>query len=158
MAGQASTDRAKRPFWMHQVVEYLLGGVLVAQGLQSPTPVLPAVAGGLMMVNAAIVTGPLAAFRVVHRRVHRWLDLVVIAVIVVMGVQPAIDIESSARAVMLIVAGLFAFVWWQTSFTEKVRRGRAAISAEDGRSTEVGRLAGRAVGDGVNLVRRMRKR
>ncbi len=158
MAGQASTDRAKRPFWMHQVVEYLLGGVLVAQGLQSPTPVLPAVAGGLMMVNAAIVTGPLAAFRVVHRRAHRWLDLVVIAVIVVMGIQPAVDIESSARAVMLIVAGLFAFVWWQTSFTEKVRRGRAAISAEAGRSTEVGRLAGRAVGDGVNLVRRMRKR
>lgn len=158
MAGRASTDRAKRPFWMHQVVEYLLGGVLVAQGLQSPTPVLPAVAGGLIMVNAAIVTGPLAAFRVVHRRVHRWLDLVVIAVIVVLGVQPAIDIESSARAVMLTVAGLLAFVWWQTSFTEKERRGRAAISAQDGRSTEVGRLAGRAVGDGVNLVRRMRKR
>jgi hypothetical protein len=158
MAGHVSSDRAKRPFWMHQVVEYLLGGVLVAQGLQSPTPALPAVAGGLIMVNAAIVTGPLAAFRVVHRSVHRWLDLVVIAIIVVLGAQPTIDVEASARAVMLVVAGLLAFVWWQTSFTEKVRSGRAAISAQDGRSTEVGRLAGRAVGDGVNLVRRMRKR
>jgi hypothetical protein len=33
---------------MHQAAEYLLGGVLVAQGLQSPTPAIPALAGGLI--------------------------------------------------------------------------------------------------------------
>jgi hypothetical protein len=39
MARPDST-RAKRPFWMHQLVEYVLGIVLIAQGLQSPTPAI----------------------------------------------------------------------------------------------------------------------
>jgi hypothetical protein len=156
MAGQAKTD-GKRPFWMHQLAEYLLGGVLVAQGLQSPTPALPAIAGGLIMVNAAVVSGPMSAFRVVGRRTHRVLDVVVIALVLVAAVQPVIDVEASARVVMAAIAGVLAFIWWQTSFAERASR-RSAISAADGRSTEVGRLAGRAVGDGVNLVRRFRKR
>jgi hypothetical protein len=157
MADHTTKARGGRPFWMHQIAEYLLGGVLVAQGLQSPTPVLPAIAGGLIMVNAAVVRGPMSAFRMVGRQTHRVLDLVVIAVVLVAAVQPAIDVESSARAVMAIIAVVMAFIWWQTNFTEKVRN-RAPISANDGRSTEVGRLAGRAVGDGVNMVRRLRKR
>jgi hypothetical protein len=110
-----------------------------------------------VMLNAAIVRGPVAAFRVVGRATHRVLDVVVIAVVLVAAVQPVIDVESTARVVMAAIAGLMAFIWWQTSFAEKVRR-RPPISANDGRSTEVGRLAGRAVGDGVNMVRRMRKR
>ena len=56
-----NSDKPKRPFWLHQAAEYLLGAVLIAQGLQSPTPAVPAVAGGLIMANAAIVRGPLAA-------------------------------------------------------------------------------------------------
>ena len=153
---KSSRDAGKRPFWMHQVAEYLLGLVLVAQGLQSPTPALPAICGGLIIVNAAIVRGPLSAFRVVGRRTHRALDLAVIAVILIAAVQPAIEVEASARVVMAAIAGVMAFIWWQTSFAEKADR-RAAVSANDGRSTEVGRLAGRAVGDGVNFVRRFRK-
>jgi hypothetical protein len=69
-----------------------------------------------------------------------------------------VHVEASTRLVMAAIAGVMAFIWWQTSFAERERRRRAPISAEGGRSTEVGRLAGRAVGDGVNLVRRMRKR
>lgn len=160
-AAPSVANRSKRPFWMHQAVEYLLGGVLVAQGLQSLTPVPPAVAGGLIMVNAAIVRGPLAAFRLVGRTLHRALDLAVIATIVVMVVQPAIEVEAGARLVMAAIAFLMSFVWWQTDFTEKApRRARAASGAtpaSEGRSSEVGRMAGRALGDGVNMVRRFRK-
>jgi hypothetical protein len=156
MADQ-SPERSKRPFWMHQTAEYLLGGVLVAQGLQSPTPVLPAIAGGLVMANAAIVRGPLSAFRVVGRSTHRMLDVIVIVVVLVAGVQPVVDVDAGARLVMVAIAGVMAFIWWQTSFAEKAKR-RAAITAEGGRGVEVGRLAGRAVGDGVNMVRRLRKR
>lgn len=141
---------------MHQAVEYLLGGVLVAQGLQSLTPVMPALAGALVLLNAAIVRGPLAAFRVVGRTVHRALDLAVIAVIVVMVVQPAVEIEPGARLVMAAIAFLLGFVWWQTDFTEKAS-SRDQVSAAGGRSSEMGRMAGRAVGDGVNMVRRFRK-
>ena len=149
----------KRPFWMHQLVEYVLGGVLVAQGLQSPTPALPSIAGGLIMLNASITRGPLAAFRIVTRRQHRVLDLLVIAAVVAMAVQPTIEVEATARAVMLVVAGVMAFVWWQSSFAEKVDRhpGRAKITAEAGRGVEIGRLAGRAVGDGINAAKRVRE-
>ena len=31
----------KRPFWMHQLVEYILGVALVASGTQSPEPLVP---------------------------------------------------------------------------------------------------------------------
>ena len=54
----------KRPFWMHQIVEYILGGALVASGLQSPTPAVPSVLGGIVMLHAAITMGPVGAFRV----------------------------------------------------------------------------------------------
>lgn len=143
---------------MHQLVEYIFGAVLVAQGLQSPSPVLPAVAGGVVMVNAAMVRGPLAAFRVMSRSVHRITDLVVFGAIVLASVQPWIAVDAGARLVMLGVTAALAFVWWQTNFAEKAPRGREAIGAEGGRSTEIGRLAGRAVGDGVNLAKRFRKR
>jgi hypothetical protein len=157
MPGPTENVTGKRPFWMHQIAEYVLGGVLVAQGLQSPTPAMPAVAGALIMMNAAIVRGPLAAFRVVGRRTHRLLDVVVFAAVFVAAVQPVVHIEAASRLVMAAIACVMAFIWWQTSFVEKAQR-RAAISADGGRSTEVGRLAGRAVGDGVNMVRRLRKR
>lgn len=155
MAG-ADESKPKRPFWMHQFTEYLLGGVLVAQGLQSPTPVMPAVAGGLVMINAAIVRGPLSAFRVVGRATHRVLDLVVIGVVVLLAVQPLVDVEASARVVMAAIAAVIGFVWRQTSFAEKVKR-RSGIGAEGGRSTEIGRLAGRAVGDTINTAKRLKK-
>ncbi len=147
----------KRPFWMHQMVEYILGGMLVAQGLQSPTPILPALAGGLIMVNAAIVRGPLAAFRVVSRRQHRTLDIVVIITVIVLGVQPAVSVEGSTRMIMVAMAVVMAFVWIGSNFDDRVKRSaRTKITAEGGRGTEVGRLAGRAVGDGINAAKRMK--
>ena len=60
-------ERVRRPFWLHQAAEYLIGLVLVAQGLQSPTPLVPTLAGGVVIVNAAVVEGPLGAFRLVPR-------------------------------------------------------------------------------------------
>lgn len=144
---------------MHQVVEYILGGVLVAQGLQSPTPAVPALAGGLIMANAAIARGPLAAFRVVTRTQHRFLDLIVMAAILVASAQPWISVEGSTRVVMAVIAGVMAFVWWQSSFAEKVQKhpGRTKITTAGGRGVEVGRLAGRAMGDGINAAKRLRE-
>lgn len=156
MTAPSGRSRPKRPFWLHQVAEYLLGGVLVAQGLQSPTPTLPAVAGALVMVNAAIVRGPLAAFRLVDRQVHRLLDLVVIGAVVAMAVQPWADVEGSTRVIMAAIAAVMAVVWSQSSFADRSRR--QPVDASGGRSTELGRLAGRAVGDTINTARRLKKR
>jgi hypothetical protein len=154
----AEDSKPKRPFWMHQVAEYLLGAVLVAQGLQSPTPVMPAVAGGLIMLNAAIVRGPLAAFRVVGRGLHRVLDAVVVLLVIALGVQPFVSVEGTTRVIMVVIAGVMAFIAWQTNYVERTRTPRAAITAEGGRGVEIGRMAGRLVGDGVNAARRLKKR
>jgi hypothetical protein len=145
---------SKRPFWMHQVVEYILGGAMVAAGLQSPTPLVPTVVGGIVMLHAAITVGPLGAFRIVDRRAHRYVDVGVIALEVVAGAQPWIDLESGTRFLVVGIALVHAFVWWNTNFATRVKAPR--VSAEGGRSTEVGRIAGRLVGNGVNAVRRQR--
>ena len=156
MASSDST-RVKRPFWMHQTAEYVLGLLLVGQGLQSPTPVPPAIAGGLVLVNAAVVRGPLSAFRLVSRPTHRVLDVMVVVAVVVLAVQPVVDVESGARLVMVAIAGVMGFIWWQSSFEEK-QRTRGPVDASGGVSSEVGRLAGRAVGDGIAAAKRLKRR
>ena len=145
---------SKRPFWMHQLVEYILGGALVAAGLQSPTPLVPSVLGGLVMLNAAITVGPVGAFRLIRRRLHRLIDVVVIAAELTAGVQPWINLESGTRIIVVGIALVHVFVWWQTNYAERVKL--LSVSPEGGRSTEVGRIAGRLVGNGVNAVRRQR--
>jgi hypothetical protein len=153
---ERAQQRVKRPFWMHQLAEYIFGLVLVAQGLQSPDPIVPAFAGGLILVNAAIVRGPFSAFRLVGRRVHKQLDLAVIAIVAVLGVQPWSAADPGARMVMIGIAGAMGFVWWQTNFIEKTK-ARAADGAPGGRSEDLGRLAGRAVGDGINAAKRLKR-
>jgi hypothetical protein len=144
----------KRPFWMHQLVEYILGGALVASGLQSPTPVVPSVLGGVIMLHAAITVGPIGAFRVLSRGVHRVVDLVVIAAQIVAGVQPWVSIDAGVRIIIIGIAVAHLFVWWQSNFATRTKG--PSVSAEGGRSTEVGRIAGRLVGNGVNAVRKRR--
>lgn len=139
---------------MHQIVEYLLGGALLAQGLQSPEPVAPALAGLLVLANATTVRGAaFSAFRLVSRRVHRVLDLVVIAAVVVLAVQPWIDADDGLRLVMLGIAAGLGFVWWRSSFAERARPS-VATGAVDDRGVRMGRAAGRFVGDGINAVKR----
>ncbi len=145
----------KRAFWMHQLAEYLLGGVLVAQGLQSPTPMAPAVVGGVVLANVAIARGPLGAFRVIGRSLHRLLDLVVIAVVAVAAIQPVVEVELTSRLVLGGIAAVLVVVWRQSEFTE--RAGRPPVATEGGRATEIGRMAGRLVGDGISAARRRRQ-
>ena len=89
-----------RPFWLHQVAEYLIGLALVAMGLQSPDPVVPTVAGGLIVINAAMVDGPLGAFRAVSRRTHRTIDLVLIIGLVVAAVAAMAGVDNASRVIM----------------------------------------------------------
>lgn len=150
-------DAGKRPFWMHQLAEYIIGGALVASGLQSPTPAVPAVVGGLIMFNAAITRGGLAAFQWIHRRVHRYTDLVIMAVIVLAAVQPWISVDTGSRSLLIVFGVMFVVVWLGSSFTEKVKQPKpsAEPAAPKGvdRSTDFGRSAGRMVGAGVKAAR-----
>jgi hypothetical protein len=150
------SDRARRPFWLHQAAEYLIGVAFVAQGLQSLTPVVPTTAGVAVLLNAALAKGPLAAFKGVRRSVHRVLDVVVMVAIVVAAVLPW-DVDTMSRLLMVAMVVVLAFVWWFSDFTEpEVRRAQraAARRAQGDRSVDVGRAAGRVVGNTVNALRR----
>jgi hypothetical protein len=157
----------KRPFWIHQFAEYILGLILVAQGLQSPAPLGPSLAGGLVVLNAAIVRGaPLSAFRLVSRTVHRVLDLVVLAFIVVLIVQPWMEVIAGDRLIMAGIVVMMSFVWLNSNFTEKrskqpaqpTQPARTAQPAQPAGGGDIGRKAGRLVGNGINAAKRYGKR
>ena len=158
----------KRPFWMHQLVEYILGGALIASGLQSTTPLAPAVVGGVIMAHAAVTKGALAAFQILHRSIHRVIDPFVIALEVVAALQPWIEVDSGSRAILLGIAAVHVVVFLGSSFEQKVkapkseRRAAAASAVRSApgptgdTSTDLGRSAGRLAASGVKAVRRMR--
>ncbi len=146
---------------MHQLVEYVLGLALATAGLQSPTPAVPAVVASVIIVNAAITKAPLAAFRIVGRRLHRVIDLAVIAFELLAAVQPVFSVESSTRLIIASIALVHAFVWWQSSYVEKLKKAAAAVdpSTLDGdRSHQIGRTAGRLVGSGMRVARNAKDR
>jgi hypothetical protein len=162
-------ERAKRPFWMHQLVEYILGGALVASGLQSPEPVVPAVVGGVVLLFAASTKGAMSAFRLLDRRLHRWFDPVLVLVQIAAALQPWVSVDNATRAIMVAIAVVHAVVWLGSSFAEKPKRAKKTASGATGASgesdassgasgasdvsTAIGQKAGRLVGGGVNMVR-----
>lgn len=154
------TPTGKRPFWMHQVVEYILGVVVVASGTQSPTPAVPAVLGGVLLVYAASTKSSVAAFRVLPRRIHLVGDPLMVALLVAGAVQPWIEVDIGSQLALVGVAIVHLFVWWQSDYSEYVsrRQRRAAAPEPQGdRSTEVGRAVGRVVGQGITAARRAKR-
>jgi hypothetical protein len=148
------SDRARRPFWLHQLVEYIIGLILVAQGLQGPEPLVPAVVGGVVLLNAAVAIGPLGAFRLVGRRLHQVLDLVAIGVVVAAAVQPWVDVDVGTRAIMIAIAVVHGFVWFYSDFAEKQARQKRRVAATGDRGEDLGRTAGRLAGNAVTAWRR----
>ena len=143
----------KRPFWAHQLVEYILGGALVASGLQSQTPIVPAVLGGFVLLYAAATRGALAAFRLIDRRAHRVADPLLVAIQVAAALQPWVSVDNGTRVVMIAIAVVHLVVWLGSSFTQKQPKARAAADPNADRSTELGRSAGRLAAKGVRAVR-----
>lgn len=134
----------------------MLGIVLIMQGMQMPEPVLPALAGALVLVNTATAIGPLGAFRLANRRVHRVADVVVMGVIVALAVQPWVAVDVGTRGIMLVVVAVLAVVWWFTDFAERVQRAQRRAAAAGPRSEQIGRSAGRLAGNAVSGWRRRR--
>lgn len=148
MAGDGKTG--KRPFWAHQLVEYILGAALVGVGLQSPTPIVPAVLGGFVLMYTACTSGALAAFRVIDRRVHRVADPIVVAVVIGGAVQQWISVDNATRIVMVGIAVVHLVVWFGSSYAQKEKKSR---DPNADRSTELGRSAGRMAAKGVRAIR-----
>lgn len=156
-------ERVRRPFWTHQLIEYLLGIGLISVAIQMPQPAVPAVLGLVIILNAAITKGAVGAFSWAGKRMHRQLDVVVMVLLVVGALQPWVSIDNTSRLLLGAVAFVLWFVWFHTDFTEKVPRAarKAAKAAQAGgteraTSEQIGRGAGRVVGGGVNSLKRWR--
>ena len=139
-----------RPFWLHQAAEYLIGLVLVAMGLQSIHPAVPTIAGGVVILNAALVDGPLGAFRLFSRPAHRIVDLVVICLLAAAALWPWSDIDSTSRLLLASAAAVLGVVWWNSAF---VTRSKPGADLRVGRSEAIGRSAGRMAGGIAKAVR-----
>ena len=150
-----------RPFWLHQAAEYLVGLVLVAMGLQTLEPTVPVLAGALVLLNAALVDGPLGAWRVFDRRTHRIVDLVVIGVLLLGAVIPVLGVDATGRATLAVGAVVLAVVWWNSAFeTRATGRGVAAAPVAEpkaNRSETIGRGAGRVAGNVAKAIRDRQK-
>lgn len=147
-------ERAMRPFWIHQLAEYLIGVALIAQGLQEKDPVVPAVAGIVVMLNVAVVRGPLGAFKWVGRRVHRWLDLVVMIGILAAALQPWFTVPAGGRLIMLVMLVPLGFLWFYTDWAERRGRKERRVEQASVKSEDVGRSAGRMAANAFNAVKK----
>lgn len=142
-------ESAKRPFWLHQIAEFVIAVALIGSGLQSPDPVIPAILGGLVLLNAVTVDGPLGAFRFIGRKVHRVIDIVLLVLGLAASVVPGSDLGT--RIVQLGCFIVFATVVFNTKYTPAApKRGAAKTPVETdvptSRSDEIGRTAGRVAG------------
>ena len=146
-----------RPFWMHQVVEYIIGAVFISTGFGSRSPAVPALLGAAVMINAAIAIGPGGAFRLVHRRVHRILDLGVIGAVAVAVVQPVVDVDNTARLLMALLGLVLTFVWWNTDFAMREQRKVRRRGATRPDAEAVGRNAGRSAAQTYLAAKRLKK-
>ena len=144
-----SADRVRRPFWIHQIVEYLIGLILVVQGLQAPDPLIPSLAGVVVLVNAAIVRGPLGAFGLVGKSMHRRLDAVVVVVLIAVALQPWVSIESTGRVMIALAGVMLGVVFALTDYRDAPA---SSITGE-----RIGRSAGRWAGMAAGQVRARRR-
>jgi len=99
----------KLPFWIHQLVEYLIGILLVSQALQADRPLIPLAAGAAVLALAATADGPLGAFRFVGRHLHHVLDLVVGIGLLMVAVL-ARDATGSTGVLVTVVGALSVLV------------------------------------------------
>ena len=146
----------KRSFWLHQLAEYVVGFALVASGLRSSNPLVPAVCGGAIVLNAAFADGPFGAFRRIGRRVHRVVD----ATIVLGGLAASVlvELDTATRIVALLALGVFGVVVARSDFEPVVARRRTSASLGSDRAERIGRRAGRAAGMAASTVSRWRRR
>lgn len=141
------------PFWVHQGVEYLVGLLLVVSGLQAVRPLGPVLAGTAVLALAATAHGPLGAFKWVPRRVHRLLDLVVAAGLVVLALLlPSDQVDAFGRVLLVIAAMVLVMLVVRTSSTARAKEQAEAPGRS--RADDMGRAAGRAVGKGINELKR----
>ena len=110
MAGAHDHPPAGRvPFWIHQLVELLLGGLLLVEGARTGqhTAVLVSL-GAVLLLLALCSDGALGAWPWLGRRAHRVLDLVAAAVL---ALSPLLLGLGHLLAIVVLEVAAVAMVW-----------------------------------------------
>jgi hypothetical protein len=105
----AASETARIPFWIHQLVELLLGLLLLVEGARTGEHTVVLVSlGALLLLLALCSDGALGAATWIGRRIHRVLDLVAAAVLAVSPLVLGLD---RVLAIVLIEVAAGAMVW-----------------------------------------------
>ena len=124
MAGAHEHGSAGRvPFWLHQLVELLLGLLLLVEGARTGqhTAVLVTM-GAVLLLLALCSDGALGAWPWIGRRLHRVLDLVLA---VALAVSPVVLGLDHLLAIVVIEAAAVAMAWMAFRTDWRPRRKEA---------------------------------
>jgi len=114
------TRSAGRGFWLHQIVEYLIAAALILMSAQSDYPMVTSVFGIALLINVTITDGPLSAYKIISRQVHRIIDWLYVVALIVGAI--ALDIDQSTRTTLFGVAIALVVIALTTNYTKKVFR------------------------------------
>lgn len=115
-----STRSTGRGFWLHQIVEYLIAAALILMSAQSDYPIVTSVFGIALLINVTITDGPLSAYKIISRLVHRIIDWLYVIALLVGSI--ALDIDQSTRTTLFGVAIALVVIALSTNYTKKVFR------------------------------------
>src|SRR3954471_17973050 len=125
MAGAHDHPSAGRvPFWIHQLVELLLGGLLLIEGARTGQHTAVLVSLGLVLLLLALCSeGALGAWTWIGRRLHRVLDLVAAAVLALSPLVLGLD---HVLPIVILEAAAVSMVWlaFRTEWRSRPRRVR----------------------------------
>ena len=144
--------RNRLAYWMHQLVEYVLGLALLSSAAREKHAIWPAVGGVAVVLAAALGDAPLSAFRTVPRRVHRVVDIVIGVALVALGVFVA---DGGGPVLLVAVGVLLLALALVTDFRARVPRTPFRDRLPDAQTA--GRMAGRATGRAIAAGRARRR-
>jgi hypothetical protein len=159
------SSRRQVPFGGHQLAEYALAAALVVVGVHlggRPAVVL-AVAGAVVGAFTFVSKGPLAALRIIPRRLHVYLDLVLAAGFAVSPLLYLHDLQIIAIVLSEAIAVLLVRMSLTTEIVPRPRASRhpapagaanaPSSSGSSGAVSAVAATAGRVVGTVVAKAR-----
>ena len=115
-----STRSTGRGFWLHQIVEYLIAAALILMSAQSDYPIVTSAFGIALLLNVTITDGPLSAYKIISRMVHRIFDWLYVGALIIGSI--ALDVDQSTRTTLFGVAIALVVIALSTNYTKKVFR------------------------------------
>ena len=113
-----------RPYWLHQVAEYVVGLILLLLVTRVDADAVPLLAAGgvLVLLNTAISGPPAGCVRVVSRPVHKWTDVGVVVALVVIPIVFHDRASTNVWFTMIGCAAVLLVVRLTTNYGVKPKR------------------------------------